>query len=56
MSLGEGLITTDGTVWEFFGEQLFLFYAEAGRQRWLKGDWKAYQSQADTAWKAIVAK
>jgi len=56
LSLGEGLITTDGTVWEFFGDQLYLFYAEAGRQRWVKGDWKAYRLQADAAWQAILKK
>ncbi|SFG38240.1 YHS domain-containing (seleno)protein [Neptunomonas qingdaonensis] len=52
LSLGEGLITTDGTVWEFFGDKLHLFYAEQGRQRWLNGDWKTYKQQADTAWAA----
>ena len=56
LSLGEGLIATDGTVWEFFGDQLYLFYSDGGRQRWLKGDWKAYRTQADAAWQAIVAK
>lgn len=30
----EGLISTDGTVWEFFGDKLHLFYVERGRQRW----------------------
>ena len=54
LSLGEGLIATDGTVWEFFGDELFLFYAERGRQRWLGGDWKAYRAQADAAWRAAV--
>lgn len=54
LSLGEGLIATDGTVWEFFGDRLHLFYGESGRQRWLKGDWQSYQATADTAWKAIV--
>ncbi len=56
LSLGEGLIRTDGTVWEFFGDQLFLFYADRGRQRWLSGDWKAYQKQADAAWLATLKK
>ncbi|MGY0216320.1 YHS domain-containing (seleno)protein [Endozoicomonadaceae bacterium StTr2] len=50
LSLGEGLIKTDGTVWEFFGDELHLFYAERGRQRWLQGDWQAYKKEADTAW------
>ncbi len=56
LSLGEGLIETGGEVWEFFGDDLHLFYAERGRQRWLKGDWKQYQSEADAAWQAILRK
>jgi hypothetical protein len=56
LSSNEGLIATDGTLWEFFGDQLFLFYGESGRQRWLHGDWKAFKVQADAAWKDIVAK
>lgn len=56
LSLGEGLVKTDGTVWEFFGDQLYLFYGERGRQRWLKGDWKTYRGQADAAWQAEIRK
>ncbi len=55
LSLGEGLIVTDGTVWEFFGDNLHLFYAERGRQRWLNGDWLSYKQQADRAWNAILS-
>lgn len=51
LSLGEGLIPTNGSVWEFFGDELHLFYAERGRQRWLNGDWQKYQAEADQAWK-----
>ncbi len=54
LSLGEGLISTDGTVWEFFDDNLHLFYAERGRQRWLDGNWKEYKQQADKAWKEII--
>jgi len=53
LSLGEGLINTDGSVWEFFDDQLHLFYAERGRQRWLQGDWQNYRQQADKAWLAL---
>jgi YHS domain-containing protein len=56
LSLGEGLIKTDGTAWEFFGDQLYLFYGESGRQRWLKGDWNTYRGQGDAAWQAAVHK
>lgn len=50
LSLDEGLIPTSGKVWEFFGDDLHLFYAERGRQRWLNGNWKKYQAIADKAW------
>jgi len=53
LSLDEGLIPTDGTVWEFFGENLHLFYAERGRQRWLNGDWQSYKATADEAWEEL---
>ncbi len=56
LSMGEGLVRTDGAVWDFFGDKLYLFYAEGGRQRWLKGDWSTYKKQADAAWLAIVQK
>lgn len=54
LSLGEGLIATDGRVWEFFGDKLHLFYAERGRQRWLTGDWPRYRLEADQAWAALL--
>lgn len=46
----EGLINTNGELWEFFGDKLHLFYAERGRQRWLNGDWQAFKKEADKAW------
>lgn len=52
----EGLISTDGSVWEFFGGKLHLFYAERGRKRWIDGDWKAYNQEAAKAWAAILKK
>lgn len=55
LSLDEGLIRTNGTVWEFFGDKLYLFYAERGRQRWMNGDWQSYRRHADEAWKTLVA-
>jgi YHS domain-containing protein len=55
LALGEGLIPSSGSVWEFFDNKLHLFYAERGRQRWLTGDWKAYRQQADNAWQDILA-
>lgn len=53
LSLGEGLVRTDGTHWEIFGDELFLFYAARGRERWLGGDWEAYRQEADAAWQAL---
>lgn len=50
LSLGEGLILTSGTVWEFFGEELYLFYAERGRTSWLEGNWRESKQRADEAW------
>lgn len=54
LSLGEGLIKTDGTHWQIFGEQLYTYYAERGRERWLSGDYKKYSEEADKAWKDII--
>lgn len=54
LSLGEGLIKTDGTQWQIFGDQLYTFYAARGRERWLDGNFTAYKAVADQAWKDIV--
>jgi YHS domain-containing protein len=54
LSLGEGLVKTDGTHWEIFGDRLFLFYAARGRDRWTGGDWAAYHQEADRAWLEIT--
>ena len=51
LSLGRGLVVTDGTVWEIFGDQLFLFFAERGRERWLStDDISAYKAVSDAEW------
>lgn len=50
LSLGEGLIRTDGTHWEIFEDKLYLFYAARGRDRWTDGNWKTYKVEADAAW------
>lgn len=55
LSLGEGLIRTDGTHWEIFEDQLFLFYAARGRDRWTDGNWKTYKLDADAAWVNLSA-
>ncbi len=56
LSLGEGLIRTDGTHWEIFDETLYLFYAAAGRERWTDGNWKSYKEDADRAWAELSTK
>lgn len=53
LSLGEGLIRTDGTNWEIFEDKLYLFYAPRGRTRWMDGNWKSYKVDADAAWEKL---
>lgn len=53
LSLGEGLVRTDGTHWEILGDELFLFYAASGRDRWLDGNWETYRQEADAAWEQL---
>lgn len=53
LSLGEGLIRTDGTHWEIFEGNLYLFYAARGRDRWTDGNWRTYKVEADAAWKRL---
>lgn len=54
LSLGEGLVKTDGTHWEIFEKNLYLFYSAGGRDRWLDGNWKEYKKVADSAWQSII--
>ena len=54
LSLGEGLVKTDGTHWEIYGDKLHLFYAASGRDRWLDGNYEKYLVEADRAWKEIT--
>jgi len=53
LSVGEGLVRTDGTHWEIFGDKLYLFYAARGRTRWLDGNWETYKVDADAAWEKL---
>lgn len=51
LSLDKGLLKTNGKIWEIFGDQLYLFYAKKGRQRWLAvDDISEYKAAADKAW------
>ncbi|ASJ75622.1 YHS domain-containing (seleno)protein [Granulosicoccus antarcticus] len=53
LSLGEGLVKTDGTHWEIFEDKLYLFYAGQGRDRWNDGNWATYKVDADAAWQKL---
>ncbi len=53
LSLNEGLIPTNGKVYEFFDGKLHMFFSERGRKRWLEGDWKQYKKEADDAWNQL---
>ena len=55
LSLGEGLVTTNGKTWEIFEDQLYLFYAPKGRVRWSDGNWKTYKVASDAAWEKLGA-
>lgn len=51
LSLGKGLLKTNGKVWEIFGDQLYLFYAKKGRKRWLSvDDITDFKAIADAEW------
>ena len=55
LSLGEGLVRTDGTHREIFDgdDRLYLFHAGRGRDRWVGGDWQDYRAEADQAWESL---
>ena len=51
LSLGEGLVKTDGTQWWIAKDKLYLFYSKQGKERWQDdGAWQAYKVKADSAW------
>ncbi len=57
LSLGNGLVKTDGSVWEIFGQQLYLFYASEGRERWVGAKTiDAFKAAADRAWTDLSVK
>ena len=55
LSLGEGLVKTDGTVWQFFDDKLYLFYAQKGLARWQQGEFREYRAAAEQAWLTLSA-
>ncbi len=55
LSLREGLVKTDGSVWQFFDDKLYLFYAQKGLARWQQGDYARYREDAEAAWNSILS-
>jgi len=55
LSLGKGLLKTDGTHWEIIDDRLFLFYAASGRDRWVgAGDEVGkFIDAAEAAWMGL---
>jgi len=53
LSLGNGLVKTNGKHWEILDDQLYLFYAAKGRDRWTDGNWKTYKEASDAAWEKL---
>lgn len=49
LSLGEGLVKTNGVHWRIIDERLYLFYSAAGRKRWTTNT-DAYIREATKAW------
>ena len=50
LSLGKGLVKTNGKHWEILDDKLYLFYAKRGRDRWTDGNWEKYKVASDAAW------
>ena len=50
LSLGKGLVKTNGKHWEILDDKLYLFYAGKGRDRWTDGNWEEYKVKSDAAW------
>ena len=53
LSLGKGLVKTNGKHWEILGDKLYLFYAARGRDRWTDGNWEKYKVASDAAWSKL---
>lgn len=53
LSIGNGLVKTNGKHWEILGDKLYLFYAAGGRDRWTDGNWETYKQASDAAWSAL---
>lgn len=55
LSLGEGLVKTNGKHWRIIDGRLYLFYSTKGRERW-GANAIEYIGQADVAWQEELNK
>lgn len=53
MSLNE-LVDADGGIWRIFDGKLYLFAAEAGRERWDQGSVRELAARADANWQRFL--
>ena len=56
LSLGKGLVRTNGKVWHIWNDQLHTFYAKAGKERWLENDYAQMVIDADREWQKELVK
>lgn len=56
LSLGKGLVKTNGKVWHIWKNQLHTFYAKKGKQRWLDNDYETMVADADKEWEKELLK
>jgi len=56
LSLGKGLVRTNGKVWHIWNDRLHTFYAKGGKKRWLKNDYSEMVAAADKAWQEELQK
>lgn len=56
LSLGKGLVRTNGKIWHIWNDRLHTFYAKGGKKRWLKNDYATMVADADRGWKKVLLK
>ena len=56
LSLGKGLVRTNGKVWHIWNGKLHTFFAKRGRDRWLNNDYSEMVAAADKAWREELQK
>ncbi len=56
LSIGKGLVRTNGKVWHIWNGKLHTFFAKDGRERWLENDYSEMVAAADKAWLEELSK